>query len=63
MTMFEAWAIWSGNQPDRITEGAGTRECPKPPCQDRPASALKQLNERILHDIGVSKLGFPLRHH
>ena len=63
MTMFEAWAIWSDNQPDRISEGAGRRQCPERQCEDRPASTLKQLNERILHDIGVSKLGFPIRQH
>ena len=56
MTMFEAWAIWSANQPERIVEGG------VPKARTGPASPVRlaQLNERILHDIGMSKLGFPV---
>jgi len=56
MTMHLAWAIWSGNQPERIGEPAQ----PKPPRQTRPAVRLDQLNERVLSDIGMSKLGLPV---
>jgi hypothetical protein len=59
MSMFEAWAIWSDNQPDRIAEGMAK----EPESKERRAGTLKQLNERILHDIGVSKLGFPIGRH
>jgi hypothetical protein len=58
MTMFECWALWADNQPDRISEG-GVKCAPK----ERPAATLKQLNERLLHDIGLSKLGFPIGRH
>ena len=58
MTMFEAWVIWSDNQPDRITEGAV-----KPQGKAPPAATLQELNERILHDIGVSRLGLPILRH
>jgi hypothetical protein len=57
--MFEAWVIWSDNQPDRIAEGPVA----KPETKRRPAATLQQLSERVLHDIGVSKLGFPIRQH
>jgi hypothetical protein len=58
MTMFEAWAIWSGNQPERITEGGV-----KPQGKARPAATLQELNERILHDIGMSRVGLPILRH
>jgi uncharacterized protein YjiS (DUF1127 family) len=58
MSMFEAWAIWSRNQPDRIAEKTMKRES-----RERPVATLNQLNERTLHDIGVSKLGFPIGRH
>jgi len=58
MSMFEAWAIWSDNQPDRIAESTV-----KSQNKEKPAAALTQLNERVLHDIGVSKLGFPIGRH
>jgi len=58
MTMFEAWVIWSENQPARITEGGV-----KPQGKTRPTSTLQELNQRILHDIGVSKLGLPILRH
>jgi hypothetical protein len=56
MSMHQAWAIWSGHQPDRIAE---PRQ-PQPPRQVRPSVRLNQLDERILTDIGMSKLGFPM---
>ena len=59
MTMFEAWAIWSGNQPERIAESAAAR----PPNRPQAVLRLDQLNERVLSDIGMSKLGFPVAHH
>jgi uncharacterized protein YjiS (DUF1127 family) len=58
MTMFQAWAIWSDNQPDRVAEGPI-----QPQRKERPVATLQQLNERILHDIGVSRFGFPIRQH
>ena len=58
MTMFQAWVIWSDNQPERITEGVV-----KPQRKAHPAATVQQLNERILHDIGISKLGLPVLRH
>jgi hypothetical protein len=56
MSMHQAWALWSGNQPERIAEAAS----PKPQPKMRPSVRLDQLNERILSDIGMSKLGIPV---
>lgn len=55
MTMFEAWVIWSDNQPNRVTEGGV-----KPRGKAHPAATLQQINERVLRDIGMSKLGMPI---
>ena len=58
MTMFEAWAIWSDNQPERIAEGVV-----KPQGKTRPVTRVQELNERILRDIGISRLGLPMLRH
>jgi hypothetical protein len=55
MRMFEAWAVWSDNQQGRIADGTVKRES-----KEKPAATLTQLNERVLHDIGLSRLGFPV---
>jgi hypothetical protein len=58
MRMFEAWAIWWDNQPERISDGTGKRGS-----TEKPTSTFTHLNERTLHDIGVSTLGFPVASH
>ena len=56
MRMFEAWAVWSDNQQGGIANGVVVKRESK----EKPAATLTQLNERVLHDIGLSRLGFPV---
>ena len=56
MTMFQSYAIRFGRWPKRIAE-IPDRE---PRMTTRPRVRLDQIDERILADIGMSKLGFPV---